>query len=161
MPVIKLERYPPVEFNMTVEITSDLLEQITIHGEASYPEEGAGFLLGRDDGVRQIEIVLPLPNVSELASHHNRYLISPQDYLRTELEAERSELSVLGIFHSHPDHSASPSEYDQEWALPWFTYIITSIQAGKAVDTKSWRLLEDRTRFTEEPIRVIDQAKKG
>ena len=63
-------------------------------------------------------------------------------------------LDIIGVFHSHPDHPDRPSEYDREWAQPFFSYVITSVQAGKAVESRSWRLAEDRTQFLEESIEV-------
>jgi proteasome lid subunit RPN8/RPN11 len=139
---------------MTLEIDPGLLAEIHAHGEAAYPEEGAGFLVGTDGADRQVLKLLPLPNSREDGARHNRYLISPKDYMEGEAAADRLNLTLLGVFHSHPDHPNRPSEYDREWAQPFFSYIITSIEKGRAVESKSWRLLEDRSSFTEEEIRT-------
>ncbi len=143
---------------MILEISSDLLTQIHSHGEASYPEEGAGLLLGRaDDSSRLVAEILTLPNSREDSARHNRYLLTPQDMLRGEEQAERLGLDVIGVFHSHPDHPNRPSEFDREWAMPWFSYIITSVHAGKAKESRSWRLDDDRSKFEEEVIQVISE----
>ncbi len=144
---------------MTLLIPAELFGQIDTHGETCYPEEGAGFLLGREGEPRRVEAVIPLPNAREQASRHNRYLIAPEDYLKAELEAERLGLEILGVFHSHPDHPNAPSEFDREWAQPWFSYIITSVQDGKSAGSRCWRLREDRSQFVEEPIQML--AQKG
>jgi len=39
---------------MTLTISKDILAQIFAHGESSYPDEGAGFLLGYDDGEKRM-----------------------------------------------------------------------------------------------------------
>jgi len=135
-----------------LEVDPSIMEKIHSSGEEAYPEEGAGFLLGTDGKVRHVARVWPLPNIRERAARQNRYQISPQDYLEGELEAERSNLALIGIFHSHPDHPNEPSEYDREWAQPYFSYVITSVKKGKAVASRSWRLTEDRSSFVEEPI---------
>lgn len=141
---------------MSLELTQDILDQIHAHGEAAYPEEGAGFLLGKAHGERrQVTTLLELANAREDAARHNRYLLTPEDYLQSEDEAARLGLDVLGVFHSHPDHPNRPSEFDREWAMPWFSYVITSVQAGRAVESCSWRLAEDRSTFVEEIISVI------
>jgi proteasome lid subunit RPN8/RPN11 len=141
--------------HMSLEITSDLLAGIHAHGEAAYPEEGAGFLLGAAEGERRlVRAILPLDNSREAGTRHNRYLLTPQDFLRGEQEAARRGLDLLGVFHSHPDHPNRPSEFDRDWAMPWFSYIITSVQAGKAAGSRSWRLEEDRSSFFEEFIEV-------
>ena len=127
----------------------------TDSGEAAYPDEGAGFLLGAADGERrQVKAILTLDNSREAEARHNRYLLTPQDFLRGEREAARQGLDLLGVFHSHPDHPSQPSEFDREWAMPWFSYVITSVQAGKAAGSRSWRLEEDRSSFFEEVIEV-------
>jgi len=142
-----------------LEIAPDILDQIHRHGEAAYPDEGAGLLLGRvDGGLKQVSAILSLPNAREAGARRNRYLVTAQDYLRGELEADRLGLDVLGVFHSHPDHPNRPSKFDREWAMPWFSYLITSVQAGQAVGSRAWRLADDRSYFTEEEIRPSEPA---
>ncbi len=137
---------------MPLNIDPNLLAEIHRHGENAYPEEGAGFLMGTDGEVRQVLNLQPISNSREDGARHNRYLISPKDYLEGESEADRLTLTLLGVFHSHPDHPNLPSEYDREWAQPFFSYVITSIEKGKAVASRSWRLKEDRSGFIEEEI---------
>ncbi|KAA3644598.1 MAG: hypothetical protein DWQ07_14365 [Chloroflexi bacterium] len=143
---------------MSIKIKKEVFIQIQQHGEAAYPEEGAGLLLGRVDGEeRFIEAILALENSREDEARHNRYLITAQDMLHGEKEAAAQGLDVIGVFHSHPDHPDQPSEFDREWALPWFSYIITSVQKGQATSSHSWRLLDDRSSFEEEPIQILEE----
>ena len=131
-------------------VPSRLIEQMNSHVEQAYPEEGAGFLLGQAGEVREI---MALSNSLEDGARHNRFLFTPQDYLQAELKAEGLGLDLIGVFHSHPDCPNIPSEYDREWAQPFFSYIITRVDNGKAVNNRSWRLLEDRSRYEEEEIK--------
>ena len=130
-------------------IPNRLIEHINAHVEDAYPDEGAGFLLGVEGDVKDI---VPLKNAREDEARHNRFLITPEDYLKAELKADSLGLSLIGVFHSHPDHPNRPSEYDREWAQPFFSYIITTVNEGKAIESRSWRLLEDRSKFEEEKI---------
>jgi len=132
-------------------VSNDLIEKINKHVEEAYPEEGAGFLIGVEGEVQQI---LPLGNAREDEARHNRFLITPEDYLKAELTADRLGLSLIGVFHSHPDCPNNPSEYDREWAQPFFSYIITRVDEGKAVNSRSWRLIEDRSKYEEEEISI-------
>ncbi len=117
-------------------------------------------MLGSADGeLRQVIAILGLSNAREDTARHNRYLLTPQDYLRGEQEGERLGLDVLGVFHSHPDHPNRPSEYDREWAMPWFSYLITSVQAGRSAESRAWRLVEDRTEFVEEMIIINRESR--
>ena len=132
-------------------ISKDLLDQIYAHVEKAYPEEGAGFLIGDGD---KVENILSLPNAREDEARHNRFLITPEDYLKAELTADKLGQSLIGVFHSHPDCPNVPSEYDREWAQPFFSYIIARVDDGKAVSHRSWRLVEDRTTYEEEEIEI-------
>jgi proteasome lid subunit RPN8/RPN11 len=128
-----------------------LAERITAHLESAYPEEGAGFLLGGEGEVKEI---FPLPNAREDEARHNRYLITPEDYLKAEMKAAELGVDLIGVFHSHPDCPNVPSEYDREWAQPFFSYLITRVDEGKAVSHRSWKLAEDRSKYDEEEIKI-------
>ncbi len=142
---------------MTLRFTAELFDRIHVHGEAAYPEEGAGLMLGNVNGdERRVVRLVEFANAREQSARHNRYLLTPRDYLLGEMEAARLELDVIGVFHSHPDHPNLPSEFDREWAMPFLSYVITSVWAGRAIESRSWQLSEDRSNFIEEPI-VIDQ----
>ena len=133
-------------------IIEGLIKQIKDHGEAHYPEEGAGLIMGRFEGeIRYAEQLLPLANQYESSSRHNRYLIEPEEMLNAELKAEELGLDIIGVFHSHPNHPAIPSEFDRERALPWYSYIITRVDSSGALESRSWRLSDDR-QFLEEEI---------
>ena len=133
-------------------ISNQLVEKINAHLEDAYPDEGAGFLIGEDGEVKDI---LSLPNAREDEARHNRFLITPEDYLKAELKADSLGLSLIGVFHSHPDCPNVPSEYDREWAQPFFSYIITRVDHGKVNNHRSWKLVEDRTKYEEEEIEII------
>jgi proteasome lid subunit RPN8/RPN11 len=134
-------------------IDQDILVQIHTHGEQAYPDEGAGFLLGSDDGEqRYVAQIFVTENARVEEARHNRYLVTTEEYLQAEIAAELLGLSLIGVFHSHPDHPNRPSEFDREWAQPFFSYVITSVNEGKAIESRSWRLAEDRSKFEEEEI---------
>lgn len=132
-------------------VSTPLIEQINAHVEKAYPEEGAGFLIGDAGEVKEI---LPLPNAREDEARHNRFEISAEDYMKAELKADSLGLSLIGVFHSHPDCPNIPSDYDREWAQPFFSYIITRVDEGRAVSHRSWRLMEDRTKYEEEKMEI-------
>lgn len=132
-------------------VSKQLVERINAHVERAYPGEGAGFLLGVEGEVKDI---LSLENAREEEARHNRFLLTPEDYLKAEMKAMELGVDLIGVFHSHPDCPNVPSEYDREWAQPFFSYIITRVDDGKVVNHRSWRLVEDRTTYTEEEIKI-------
>jgi proteasome lid subunit RPN8/RPN11 len=137
---------------MQVDLSPQLKQQIFDQLQATYPHEGGGFLLGSAGDPVHIHAILPVENVFEESERHHRYAMTPQDWMRMEDEADRRGFSIVGYYHSHPDSPAIPSEYDREYALPNFVYLITSVMAGRAVDLRGWRLVDDRAAFEETSV---------
>lgn len=133
-------------------IGKDDLARIHAHGETAYPEECCGVLIGREgkDGHGAVVERIEAASNERVDSRHNRYVISPQSLLKAQREARASGLDIVGYYHSHPDHPARPSEFDREHAWPGTSYVIVSVEKGKAVDCRSWRLRDDRAAFDEE-----------
>jgi proteasome lid subunit RPN8/RPN11 len=123
-------------------------------GEKAFPNECCGVLLGRlgDDDSRNVEAVLPIENTREVEEQYHRFRIEAEDLMRAEKEARKQNREVLGFYHSHPDHPARPSEYDREFALPFYSYIILGVEGSRAAELTSWRLTEDRSAFNKEVI---------
>ncbi|MDR1777620.1 MAG: M67 family metallopeptidase [Desulfovibrio sp.] len=121
-------------------------------GEAAYPDECCGFLLGTLDaaGFRTGEDILPAANAWTTSEKRRRFRITPEDFLRAEQEAGAKDLCVVGFYHSHPDHPSRPSEYDREQALPCYSYVIVAVSGGRAVSLTSWELSPDRSGFVQE-----------
>lgn len=145
-----------------LKITSELADKIRAHGAETYPHECCGALLGRDVEeadrrvYREICSLHPLVNRRD-DSPRNRFSVTSQDVLDAEKAARRQGLEVVGWYHSHPDHPAHPSQFDQDHAWPWYSYIIVSVANKIPEDLTSWRLAEDRTEFQCEEI-CLQQA---
>ena len=137
-----------------IEINSNQLEQIKEHAQRDYPYECCGILLGNfKDGEKTVTQVLEISNEKEEENRHNRYLIPSKKILETELYAIKNGLDIVGFYHSHPDHSAIPSAYDVEHALPVYSYLIVSVYVAKAVDFTISVLSTDRAKFEKELIK--------
>jgi proteasome lid subunit RPN8/RPN11 len=138
---------------MSIQLGKEHMAAIMQHGEAAYPFEGCGLLLGRaEDGRKSVVRVLPVENTRETEAQHNRYLIPPEVVMKAEQRAAREGLDIVGFFHSHPDHPEQPSDFDREHAWPWYSYLITSVRKGRAIKTAAWILADDRGAFTPEDL---------
>jgi proteasome lid subunit RPN8/RPN11 len=137
-----------------ISLSSDAESAIVLEGERAYPNECCGALLGLDGGARgrAVTRIFPVRNTRGPEERHHRFEISPEDYMASEKEAARMGLDVIGFYHSHPDHAASPSDYDLEHAVPWYSYVIVSVKQGRANGIESWTLVEDRSGFAAEQI---------
>jgi proteasome lid subunit RPN8/RPN11 len=98
-------------------------------------------------------------------SPQNRYHIDPRELVKIQREGREHGEEIVGFYHSHPDHPAQWSKTDLAEAH-WIgcSYVITSVEKGKAVVTNSFELAgadEDDKRFVDEGIEVVkDHAVK-
>lgn len=142
---------------MNIHLKPSLQQRIFEQMQATYPNEGGGFLLGQPEGETiTIEDIIQIDNVFDTEEQYHRYAMTPQDWMRLEDEADARGLTLVGYYHSHPDSPAIPSAYDRDHALPNFVYIITQVQTGQAVAMRCWRLRPDRTQFDENPLTLVD-----
>jgi proteasome lid subunit RPN8/RPN11 len=137
---------------MSLMISDQLLESIREHGKRAYPNECCGVLLGRMENSRKSVVELRQMENAREDSPRNRYPISPRDLLEAEKAARALGLDIVGVYHSHPDHPARPSEFDREHAFPWYSYIIVSVRGGEPLDLTSWTLRDDRSAFDAEAL---------
>ena len=125
------------------------MSQVRSHSVSIYPEECCGFLYGKIEGER-IEIVLGKPIENQhVEKRTRRYLITPVQFLEAEQFAVESGLEMVGVYHSHPDHPAVPSDYDFQRALPNFLYLICSVYNKEVTSSRWWKLSEEGRHFTE------------
>jgi proteasome lid subunit RPN8/RPN11 len=135
-----------------IRIRAAAVEAIRAHGSEAYPEECCGALLGSADGEPpRVERIERLPN-GRGDERTRRFRIDPAEYRRVERSAETEGLSLLGFYHSHPDHPAVPSEFDREHALPFFHYLVVAVSPEGPGEMASWRLSEDRRIFERETL---------
>ncbi|HEV3222231.1 MAG TPA: M67 family metallopeptidase [Puia sp.] len=120
-----------------------------------FPDECCGFLFGTEqtDGTRIISKIWVVDNVKP-GDKRRRFEISSKDYMQAEREALENDVLLLGIYHSHPNHPAIPSEHDRVAAQPWFSYLIISVIQGQFDHIRSWRLNET-SQFEEENISFV------
>lgn len=145
-----------------ITLSSEQIQQIHTHAEKIYPEECCGLLLGEIaeehkivTEVRETENSWNAEDFEFLSlrerTKRNNFSIAPKVLLQVQKEARDRNISIIGIYHSHPDHPAIPSEFDRLIAWPQYSYIIVSVQAGKVIDLRCWRL-DDTHQFQAEEI---------
>jgi len=129
-------------------------KKIRTDGETAYPNECCGVLIGEvdDAGIKTAKHALTIDNAREDGEQYHRFLITPEEMLCAEQTARSMKLDVIGFYHSHPDHPSAPSGYDKDHALPFYSYVIVSVDKGKAQILTSWELTDDRKDFVQEEI---------
>jgi proteasome lid subunit RPN8/RPN11 len=120
---------------------------------STFPDECCGFLFGNETETEEERITLQamVVNNAKEGDKRRRFAITAKDYLNAERYAEENNLLLLGVYHSHPNHPAVPSEHDRLAAQPYFSYVILSIINNEYAGLRSWRLNEEQ-QFEEEII---------
>ncbi len=133
-------------------------ESLRKHGEETYPHECCGVLLGQMDGdLRTVTSIARCRN-TRTDSPQNRYHIDPKELVHIQREGRARKEDIIGFYHSHPDHPAKWSPTDLAEAH-WFgcSYVITSVEKGKAVLTNAFELTgsdENDKKLVDEKIEV-------
>lgn len=153
---------------MNLQLKTNHLAIIKNHAEKTYPHECCGLILGYKNNEYKISVeIIPTENVwnreksnfteDQENSTRRRYAISPQVMLQTQKVAINHNLNIIGIYHSHPDYPAIPSEWDRIYAWPEYSYVILSVQNAQAGELQSWTL-DDNHQFQAETIKLIKLA---
>jgi proteasome lid subunit RPN8/RPN11 len=147
---------------LILQLTPEHCQSIKTHAESTYPEECCGFLLGQLQCAEQkdshwvleiwwakntwspeLETITEVDSANQPFSKTNRYWIDPQEILQVQRYARDRRLDIIGIYHSHTDHPAVPSECDRALAWSRYSYLIVSVSQGIAQDLLCWSLGEN------------------
>lgn len=139
-------------------ISQKLLKQIEHHGEAEFPKEACGLLIGTP------EIIVDAIPSQNLAASDSEFLINPALQLRMQRELRDTGKKVIGVYHSHPSGNPTPSQQDmQQIGESGFLWLITAIKDGYAICSRLFRTgLNENSHlhqnFIEQRLQSIDKV---
>lgn len=122
------------------------------HGEAGFPHEICGVLIGSNGAV---ETFKPCNNLNTERAH-DRYQLDKRSFNEADTWARENGMDIIGIYHTHPDHPSRPSETDRVNAWPEYIYLIISINNGKYNDGHAWMLKDFDSHFEEAQYTIVD-----
>ena len=131
------------------------VDALTQHSEKAGPSESCAMLLGTHSdqqwNVKEVFLTRNAHNDSETS-----FIIQPEELLQGYQLAGKKQLELVGIFHSHPDSSASPSNFDKKFMkvngdIPWIIF------SGINTDLKAFILEENMEDTKEIKIKVIER----
>ena len=135
---------------MVLELAPALRGRLGRWARIGYPHEACGLLLGRaEDGVVHVDDALQMRNANT-ARARDRFELDPEELLQADAQARERQLEIVGVWHTHPDHPARPSELDRERAWNGWSYLILSVSAEGVHAMRSWRLADGD--FVEEEV---------
>jgi proteasome lid subunit RPN8/RPN11 len=144
--------------SLMLKIGKTEFDEIRRHGEETYPHECCGVLLGQMREDERVVTSIARCGNTRVDSPQNRYHIDPRELVRIQREGRERGEDIIGFYHSHPDHPARWSPTDLAEAH-WFgcSYVITSVERGKAAVTNSFELTgsdENDKKLVDEKIEV-------
>ncbi len=100
------------------------IELLTIHAKKNIPNESCAILFGKIENENfAVKDVFLAKNIEDSPVN---FTISNDELIMAYGEAEKRNLEVIGIFHSHPDSIAYPSLTDKKYMeinpVPWVIY---------------------------------------
>ena len=125
------------------------------HSEKAGLAESCAMLLGTHNNqqwnVKEVFLTRNAHNESETS-----FIISPEELLQGHQLAEKKHLELVGIFHSHPNTSASPSNMDKKFMkvngdIPWIIF------SGINMDLRAFILEEDMVGEKEIKVKVMER----
>ena len=123
------------------------------HSEKAGLAESCAMLLGTHNeqqwDVKEVFLTRNAHNDSETS-----FIISPEELLQGHQFAEKKHLELVGIFHSHPNSAASPSDMDKKFMkingdVPWIIF------SGINTDLRAFILEEDMVSEKEIKVKVM------
>jgi len=118
-------------------------DAIVRHARLEAPRECCGFLIGRRG---RVQFALPTKNVARQPTV--RYEIDSWEHVRLRRWLRRFQppLEILGVYHSHPNGKAFPSEADRAEAnYPRWLFVIAG-GPGRRTVVRSFRIVRGLVR---------------
>ena len=142
---------------MVVKIKRQINDKLIEICEKGFPNEVCGVLIGKKN--KEIFIIDDYYICENLNKERSidRYELNPIDYIKAEDLAKKSNASIIGIYHSHPNHPAIASDTDKMFAWPDMAYLIYSIYDGKFKNLISWQIDESEDVFAQINTELIDE----
>ena len=154
-----------------ISIPGDFLRQVEVAAEAAYPRECCGLFAGiqNGDGTIAVTRMRTSPNRAD-DKRPDRFEIDPKvrfDLMRDIGEFDRLDRMddddrdtpyerVVGHYHSHPDHPATPSRFDLEMAFePDLFWLIVAVEKGRATATTIHRLDQSHQKFVQTAFTAV------
>ena len=99
-------------------------DKLVTHAISEQPSESCAMLFGKKVGDNwNVKEVFLTQNIDDSQTN---FTISPEELLKGYQIAEKNQLEVVGIFHSHPNSDAIPSNTDKKFMqnnpVPWIIF---------------------------------------
>jgi proteasome lid subunit RPN8/RPN11 len=131
-----------------IEIPGAIHDDMITHAKVGFPLEVCGILGGEGQTVSAIY------RMTNTDASNEHFMMDPKEQFTVVKDLRAKGLSMLAIYHSHPETPARPSEEDIRLALtPDISYLIISLADIDNPEIKSYKINAGIVLI--EPIKVI------
>lgn len=132
-----------------LKIPVSIYDDLIAHARDGFPLEVCGILGGSGESVSAIY------RMTNTDASNEHFMMEPREQFAVVKALRAEGLSMLAIYHSHPETPARPSAEDIRLALtPWVSYVIVSLADPAGADVKSFRI--EAGNPVAEPIEIIN-----
>jgi proteasome lid subunit RPN8/RPN11 len=129
-------------------IPKNIHDELISHAKEGFPLEVCGILGGVEESVSAIY------RMTNTDASNEHFMMEPKEQFAVVKDLRTKGLSMLAVYHSHPETPARPSEEDIKLALtPDVSYVIISLADAAVADIKSYKISSGTVRL--EPIETI------
>ncbi len=148
---------------MILHLSHAHLQALVDHARRAAPTEACGVIIGRADFNNVLRAVEIMPLENRAAEPHHTYYIDGHALESASIHAARKGLSLIALYHAHPNGDVLPSPSDRAHAnYPELAQVIIGLRGGEA-QIAAWRIdvdAVDRVEIiTDESDRANDYAK--
>jgi proteasome lid subunit RPN8/RPN11 len=120
-----------------IRIPQSIHDDIIDHARSGFPLEVCGILGGAGDTVSAIY------RMTNTDASNEHFMMEPREQFSVVKELRSQGISMLAIYHSHPESPARPSEEDIRLALtPGVSYLIVSLQNAAQPVVRSFKITD-------------------
>lgn len=159
-------------------LTRAAFDVIIAQAERDFPNETCGFIIGPESASEAAQVdaqeVRPISNIQN-AKHaedpqrfardaRTAFLMDPKEHLAVLNEVDRRKLSLIAVYHSHPEHDAYFSATDRAQAClfdpvepdyPDTFHIVLSVLGGRFVRAAAFVWNVAVTDFVEHELKIV------
>lgn len=129
-----------------IKIDKKYVDKIFKQGKKELPNEACGYLAGKDGVVHKL---IEMTNIDESPEH---FSLDPKEQFKAFNLAKSEGLSLISVYHTHPETPARPSDEDIRLAFdPNISYVIASLSENTI---KSFKIKGGNV--TIEDLQIID-----
>lgn len=130
-----------------IRIPQAIHDDLIVHAREGFPLEVCGILGGTVGGVSAIY------RMTNTDASNEHFMMDPKEQFAVVKDLRSKGLTMLAVYHSHPETPARPSEEDIHLALtPGVSHVIISLADPQQPVVKSFKI--DQGKVDPEPVEI-------